>query len=86
MSNLTTYCSNCLNNHTDKCMDARKHSWTCPDYVKKLSDHEKHIMRIADELKDILDCYDGCPNSSICDSSRKCEEWLYDWMMSLKEE
>ena len=86
MSELTTYCSDCLHNHTDKCMDARKNSWCCPDYVKKMTKHEKHIMRIAEELKDCLDCYSGCPNADICDSSRQCEEWLYDWMMSLKEE
>ena len=92
MSELTTYCSDCLHNHTDKCMDARKNSWHCPDYVKKMSEHEKHIMRIAESVNDIFEDISSvifCPIAETVecgDASRECKQCVYDWMMSLKDD
>lgn len=88
MSELTTYCSDCSKNHTIECTDARKNSWRCPDYVKKMSEHEKHIMRIAEEsfncmvtpkwLREHCNDYIG--------GLKACVRCRYDWMMSLKED
>lgn len=85
MSELTTYCSDCLNNHTNKCMDARKNSWHCPDYVKKMSEHEKHIMRIAEEISKIPTLCGKCPSKCNWGTEETCKAHLYKWMMSLKE-
>lgn len=85
MSELTTYCSDCIKNHTIECTDARKNSWCCPDYVKKMSEHEKHIMRIAEKLEETMD-FTSCPTPcGKCTYSSGCASKLYDWMMSFKE-
>lgn len=88
MTNLTTYCSDCANNHTINCNNERKNSWYCPSYVKRLSEHEKHIMRIAYNMcGKLADCY-YCPVYNICPAYLLNDDgvkYLFDWMMSLKE-
>lgn len=72
MSELTTYCSDCSKNHTIECTDARKNSWCCPDYVKKMTKHEKHVKKIADYVY-----------GTMC--RRKSPSELYEKFMELKE-